>query len=209
MRGADVKRLLRETVLRPEYVDWTKSALPLLTSPRSRTGGSAARRFLRKDRDWYREQPSAAWKNRWSGRSEGWRDSLNEPVEESWEPLYSRSSARGSGRLHPGGLSAIAVSALFTAVLWRFDVHHLLRPASAPPGRVQPTSLPAARVSPPAANVVRLPPQPGLDTPATAVATWSVTGPRFGTVSVVVPIGTTPRDALAIAFAERGFQLVG
>jgi len=33
--------------------------------------------------------------------------------------------------------------------------------------------------------------------------------PRFGTVSVVVPIGKTPREELVVAFAERGFQLVG
>jgi hypothetical protein len=32
---------------------------------------------------------------------------------------------------------------------------------------------------------------------------------RFGTVSVVVPVGTTRRDAFVIALAERGYQVVG
>jgi hypothetical protein len=57
--------------------------------------------------------------------------------------------------------------------------------------------------------VVRLSSTGGFDVPATRVGTWSVTDPRFGTVSVVVPIGTKPRDAFVIELAERGYQVVG
>jgi hypothetical protein len=102
-----------------------------------------------------------------------------------------------------------------TAVVGQFDLLKLRVPASHEPSVIQPNPVvPLPPVAPTAAqptapNVVRLTPRPGLDTRVTAIEKWSVTGPRFGTVSVVVPIGKTPREALVVAFAERGFQLVG
>jgi hypothetical protein len=58
-------------------------------------------------------------------------------------------------------------------------------------------------------NIIRLRSTPGFDVPAPKATSWSVTGAPFGTVSVVVPVGTTPREALTIALAEKGFQVVG
>lgn len=122
------------------------------------------------------------------------------------------SALRSSGvSLRAGVWSAIAVSVVVTAAVWHFDLLKVRVPASVQEPRiVQPrVVVPSSPAAPTPANVVRLTPRQGLDTPVTALAKWSVTGPRFGTVSVVVPIGKTPREALVVAFAERGFQLVG
>lgn len=173
------------------------------------------------DRDWYREKPSGAWKDRWggSGNSGGWRRTPTSPTPESWErPSPPRRSASGGISLRAGVWSAVAVSAVATAAVWQFDLLRLRVPVSSQaPSIVQPSRLapprplvpPTPAADPTAPNVVRLTPSPGLDTPVTAITKWSVTGPRFGTVAVVVPIGKTPREALVVAFAERGFQLVG
>jgi hypothetical protein len=150
------------------------------------------------DRDWYREKPSGAWKDRWRGSS-----------REASAP--SRRSTSGGISLRAGVWSAVAVSAVATAAGWHFDWLKLRVPASSKELSIAQSTavVPPTPVLPTAPNVVRLTPRPGLDTPVTAIAKWSVTGPRFGTVSVVVPIGKTPREALVVAFAERGFQLVG
>lgn len=73
---------------------------------------------------------------------------------------------------------------------------------------VGPAPVSPAAVAPPASNVVRLRTSPGLDVPAATVTKWSVSDPRFGTVTVYVPAGRTPRETLAVALAERGFQAV-
>ena len=90
---------------------------------------------------------------------------------------------------------AIAVSVVVTTALWRFDVAGMV---AAPP----------APSPPPAANIVRLDNRPELDVPAATAREWSIADARFGTVSVVVPVGMTPRQALANALAARGFQIV-
>ena len=146
------------------------------------------------DRDWFRDGP-----DRLGGSSGGGR---------------FRSS--GGSRVHRGAWLAIAVSFVVTAATWHYDFLHIRIPASEPAPNVVPP-LPVQAQAPVGqrpgssapANVVRLRSSPGLDVPATVVAKWSVSGPRFGTVSVVVPVGKTPREALTVAFAERGFQVVG
>ncbi len=156
------------------------------------------------DRDWFRDEPSGAWKERWKSSSP--------------------SSSAGSGaRVRSGAWLAIAVSALVTALVWRFDVLPIRLPSSnsgpsvvqqapvvQPPPVAQ--SAPAVQAPPVNAtpsNVVRLGSPAGFEVPVKVPARWSVTGPRFGTVSVVVPVGKTPREALVVALAERGFQVVG
>jgi hypothetical protein len=44
--------------------------------------------------------------------------------------------------------------------------------------------------------------------PVTVVTRWWLTIPVFGRVTVYVPIGKTPREALTVALAERGYQVV-
>jgi hypothetical protein len=55
---------------------------------------------------------------------------------------------------------------------------------------------------------VRLGATAGLDTPTTAVAKWTVSDPRFGTISVYVRVGETPRNALTAALAGRGYEVL-
>ncbi len=59
-----------------------------------------------------------------------------------------------------------------------------------------------------ASTIVRLSARPELDEPARAVTRWWLEDPRFGQVSVYVPVGKTPREALTIALAERGYQVL-
>ena len=57
-------------------------------------------------------------------------------------------------------------------------------------------------------KVLRLEYKPGLDTPVTAVMRWWIDDPRFGRFGVYVPVGHTPREALTVALAARGIQVV-
>ena len=102
-------------------------------------------------------------------------------------------------------MAASAVAVVITARLDLFTVPFVGTPRDTPPAVRSPS--PAA--APDQSKVVRLSSSGGFDVPATRVGTWSVTDPRFGTVSVVVPIGTKPRDAFVIELAERGYQVVG
>ncbi|MCP9488079.1 MAG: hypothetical protein MSC30_19745 [Gaiellaceae bacterium MAG52_C11] len=43
---------------------------------------------------------------------------------------------------------------------------------------------------------------------ATRVTKWSVQDPRFDRIEVYVPVGKTPRAALTVALAERGYQVL-
>jgi hypothetical protein len=137
------------------------------------------------DRDWYREEPSNAWKTRWDP-----------------SPMVPHGGA-ASGK---AGIGVLAVAIVSLAV-WHW---HLLplgagglavkTPAAASPGNpVAPTS---------SDNVVRLRPDPRLDMPATRVSRWTFTDRRFGTLSIYVPVGETPRQAVTVALAARGYQVV-
>jgi hypothetical protein len=109
----------------------------------------------------------------------------------------SPSFTAGTVGVRPGAWLAIAVTAVTIAVTWQFDLLQLRMPSSDPPV--------AAKVVVP--KVVRLGAAPGLDVPATVPKRWSVSG-EWGTVDVLVPVGRTPREALTLALAERGFQVV-
>jgi hypothetical protein len=70
------------------------------------------------------------------------------------------------------------------------------------PLKTQPTQIGGS------SKVVRLRSRPGLDTPAKRVTQWWMTDERFGKVSVYVPVGTTPREALTRALAAKGYQVL-
>jgi hypothetical protein len=57
-------------------------------------------------------------------------------------------------------------------------------------------------------EVVHLRSKPGLDVAAKTVTRWTLDGAPFGHIEVYVPVGKTPREALTVALAERGFQAV-
>ena len=164
------------------------------------------------DRDWYRDEPSKSWRSRWDGPTDS---------------RSGRAGWTGGGlRVRPGAWLAIAVSAVAVATTAKLDLLDIpvggsqavaARPATPSAAPVAPEPVPGATPAvqpspspaiPDRSKVVRLRSRPGFDVPAQTVARWSVTDRRFGTVSVVVPVGTTPRDALVIALAERGYQVV-
>lgn len=158
------------------------------------------------DRDWYREQPSRAWKNRWR----------TDPVVSGGERRWSdRRRTRGLRRrlmtlALAGGVGAAAV----LGAQHRGDVQTVIergiekiRSLSDSDGR---SALRPIVPLDPAADpkVVHLRRRPGLDVPATRVTRWTLNDPRLGLVEVYVPVGRTPREAFTIALAERGFQVV-
>jgi hypothetical protein len=146
------------------------------------------------DRDWY---PSKAWKDLWG--------TVTQPQprrRRSYRPYLQRIAIAA-------GVAAIAAFALHH----RAQVEAITDRAAS---MIQPAG--AESVEPPSAapfkpsfdaKLVRLRQRPGLDVPATAVTRWTVRDPRFGRIDVLVPIGRTPREALTVALAERGFQVVG
>ena len=140
------------------------------------------------DRDWFREEPSKAWERRW------------EP-----DPPYTAKGLRRS-RLVPGASLAIFISGAIALATWHWQPLpiSLSSSRSTPPARATAAPHPSHRAS----NVVRLHETPGLDVPTTAVAKWTLTDPRFGTVEVYVPVGETPRKALTVALAQRGYQVI-
>jgi hypothetical protein len=95
-----------------------------------------------------------------------------------------------------GAWLAIVVSLVVTALVWRRDLLHLRMPAGE---TARATSAEDRRI-------VRLRPSPGLDVAVAEPRRWSVSG-AWGTVSVVVPVGKTPREALTVELAERGWQV--
>jgi hypothetical protein len=136
-------------------------------------------------RDWYREKPVGQW------------------PEVATRP--KRSGIR-VGR-------ALLVAVLATAALMTFMIIRGQTRSDA--SQVRPTlrivpSLPVGRpaLSSPDPKIVHLAPRPELDIRATRVTRWSVTDPRFGKVIVYVPVGKTPREALTVALAGRGYQVV-
>lgn len=179
------------------------------------------------DRDWYRDMPSEAWRKLFPKHGGTSGSGANPPTASRTrgsndptagtdsQPRRVRPRRHGSfvwGWIAPLALAA-AVGVGFAA--WRdhdlpWQNHHGSVPASpalpkAPPARQQ-TLTSGVRVD--AGKVIRFRSRPGLDTPATRVTRWSVTDPRFGRVSVYVPVGTTPREALTRALAAKGYQVL-
>lgn len=75
-----------------------------------------------------------------------------------------------------------------------------------PPARSEPPLTPQGDHSDD--RTIRLGSQPALDIRARAVTRWSLSVPGLGEVAVYVPIGKTPREALTVALAERGYQVL-
>ena len=112
-------------------------------------------------------------------------------------------------RVNGGAWLAIVISAAIVFAVWHW---HLLPIGNS---RTQPISFPTPnqpqRSAPPSSradNVVRLRPSASLTIPATHVSRWTVRDSRFGTIAVYVPVGETPLEALTVALAERGYQVV-
>jgi hypothetical protein len=172
---------------------------------RSAENGSVAL----EDRDWYREEPSKEW-NRM--RAERVRRYGGPPAN---------AARSGSERANVRWLACVAfVLAVGGAGYWfqpiRATVTDLLdRQQSAatatPPAQVIQTARPAPPSSTPtqASALVRLGTRPELDVPAKVVGRWTLNDPRFGTITLYVPVGRTPREAITVALAERGYQVVG
>ena len=147
------------------------------------------------DRDWYREEPSKAWKNRWGSAN----------VQR--QPRRTRS--------YRGHLQRVAIAVGVAAVVG-FAAQHRAEVAAITdqglskirPAGTESVELGSATPFEPTFDpkLVRLPQRPGLDVPATSVTRWTLSDPRFGRIEVLV--GRTPREAFAVALAERGFQVV-
>ena len=136
-------------------------------------------RVALEDRDWFREDPTPAWKRRW------------DPA-----PVVTAT------RTPTGKVAAVLVTAAAVGASWYwhlFAVPFSSKPQT-PPG--------ASGGQPTPANLIRLPSKPGVDVPATVVSRWTVTDRRFGAITVIVPVGETPRQAATVALAERGYQVV-
>jgi hypothetical protein len=155
------------------------------------------------DRDWYREEPSRAWKEQGSS-----------PARTSTSPAGSapRLFRRAERRLHRWAvpLAIGAAIPILTAVGWqnRQPLGDMVRSVSS---RVNDTPGPPLSAPLPVTNdakIVHLRSRPGLDVPARQVTRWWITDRRFGRIGVYVTVGTTPREALAVALAERGYQVV-
>ena len=96
---------------------------------------------------------------------------------------------------------------LVAAALIAANVHwHLLPSLQIGTSQGWETSHPAPTAG--GDRVLRLEDRPGLDTPAAVVRRWWIDDPRFGRIAVYVPVGRTPREALTVALAERGIQVV-
>ena len=152
------------------------------------------------DRDWYREEPSKAWRKRWDATPGSARSSGD-------------STTRGPVRVRQGAWLAILVSAALVAASWHWNLlpTTLHKGGSSPPPVTQVPVPDAGQVPLPtseSSKIVRLRSRPGFDTPATTVTRWWITDSRFGRVSVYVPVGQTPREALTVALAARGYQVL-
>ena len=144
------------------------------------------------DRDWYREEPSQAWLER--------RRDVGAPAGDQRQ-LPARHGLRRTRRVV---LWLAAGAVLGVLVGFAMDDRFLVSDA------VRHAPDAAAQVRTPAptdSSLIRLGARPALDVPVARVTRWRVRT-RSGVVVVYVPIGKSPREALTIALAERGFQVV-
>jgi hypothetical protein len=160
------------------------------------------------DRDWYREKPSEAWRKMFPAREQ----------QGSQEPELPPRRHRPRRRARAGSwIATLAIGAVFGLgfAAWqdnRFPWQD--EPAQADPTPAPRIVTPAPRPKPQVSRsasttkVVRLRSRPGLDTPAKHVTRWWITDARFGRVTVYVPVGTTPREALTRAIAAKGYQVL-
>lgn len=154
------------------------------------------------DRDWFRDQPSAEWNGLVRGSDES--------------PHARRTSGaayaprRRSRFVLVRGCAIAAAIVLVVFVAW--DQREAVRRAYASVTKHTATPAPKKHSRSLArgdglTNIVHLKTSPGLDRPAKVVTKWGVAG-SFGRVTVYVPVGETPRKALTVALAQRGYQVV-
>ena len=134
------------------------------------------------DRDWYREKPSHAGEGVWTQHRSG---------RQNWGRLS----------LHPGAGLAIVASVVASAVIWQFDLLQIRVPDPATSVAVAPAP------SPRSSNEIRLTPTPRLGMRVARDTRWTVSDPRFGTLSVVVPAGKSPLSVIARELDARGYQV--
>ena len=173
------------------------------------------------DRDWYRDNPSDAWRSMFPGRRKTRPRNQAQPPK-AYAPIGPR-PARSPARIRrkrpakPGRwIATLAVGGALGLgyAAWQDNQLPWQGAASAVANQglalAGPTPAPKRHARRPAttAKIVRLRSRPGLNTPATHVTRWWITDPRFGRVSVYVPVGTTPREALTRALAARGYQVL-
>jgi hypothetical protein len=146
------------------------------------------------DRDWFRDEPSPAWKQLF-------RDSDESPhARRTSGAAYAPKRRRARATRLLWCFVVVAVIAVAALAGWthRDPIRRAYDSA---------TKLVFTRHAG-SSNVIHLKPLPGLDRPVKVVTRWWATG-RFGRVTVYVPVGETPRKALTVALAQRGYQAVG
>jgi hypothetical protein len=143
------------------------------------------------DRDWYREQPSGAWKHRWDRSPDSRRSS----------------GGGGSSFVRPGAWLAILVSAGAVAVTWKLDALNVPWLPGRQPQATSPHPVQARTIIQRPSNEIRLSADPALRTRARTPATWSITDPRFGTIKVPVGVGEVPLTAITHELTRRGYQV--
>jgi hypothetical protein len=131
------------------------------------------------DRDWYREEPSRAWRSRWGGGAA--------------DPGYG-----GLGIRH-GAALAVIVSVIGSALFVVWDdlpLGPLTRHANRPPAAKAVDTDVYVRTS------------EGLERPAVRGGRLCLDDVRFGHVCADVRAGEVPIRRLTEALGERGFRLV-
>jgi hypothetical protein len=183
------------------------------------------------DRDWYREKPSEAWRKLFPKHGPP-RRGAESPIlgrtagshEPSGGMQAQRYGRRRGKSFVKGWLVPLALAAAIGVGVAAWQDHDLpwqteenLATAIPDVAKVSPSHPKARPSTKPAARsharidspkVIHFRSRPGLDTPARRVTRWFVTDPRFGRVSVYVPVGTTPREALTRALAAKGYQVL-
>jgi hypothetical protein len=94
------------------------------------------------------------------------------------------------------------VSAVAIGLTWQLDFLHLRAPDPAAQA-VAPAPVPSAEAS----TEIRLRPTPALVHRADVETRWTLTDPRFGTLSVVVRPGETALGVLARELSARGYRV--
>jgi hypothetical protein len=152
------------------------------------------------DRDRYRDESAPEWKRAETQTRSG----TDAPGKFEW--VRTR---------RPFKALAVAIVLLEAcSLLWLFrgvlpGVVDAISPQQATLAAVSSSASSAtAPLTPPPPNVVRLVATSGFDTPSPVVVKWWVDVSPIGRVTVYVPAGETPRQALTAALTQRGYQVV-
>jgi len=113
-----------------------------------------------------------------------------------------------TARVQRAAWIAIAVCTVLLGLAWQWDNLSALHVGTSHSWKLSSGANAAGPPGVPSHEVLRLDFRPGLDTPATSVRRWWIADPRFGRAGVYVPVGQTPREALTVALADQGIQVV-